>query len=163
MKNFKIESITLILILLVLNVFTVCKGSAQNLEGIFEAAANIIEEDPFPTTDTANNLQVYWGDLEKYFNIFNAEIGEQSYRDPLGRINEWNTLSFIVEAKGYFMIAIFFAYFYDSQGIEVAPFSPVEFNPDYSFSSWSQGKRSRARILIPEDLSNVAYIQFRQM
>lgn len=118
---------------------------------------------PPPTPPPARQPEVEWGVLANYFTISNAQIGRQMQRDPLGRVNEVNALTFTVEAKTTMTVAIFFAHYYDADDIEVAPLSPVQFSPDYSTYQWQPGNRSRATVLLPNDMSKLRTIRFQQL
>ena len=103
-----------------------------------------------------------WEVLSRYFVISNIKIGKQQLQNSVGKINEFNVLSFVVEAKTTFMITIVFAHYYDSDGIETDSPTLVEFKPDY-LGDWQQGNRSRATVILPDDLSVVKIIKFKQL
>ncbi|MFW6174196.1 MAG: hypothetical protein ACOC5K_00250 [Chloroflexota bacterium] len=96
--------------------------------------------------------QIDWGPLQTQFNIGNIRVERQVRSDPLGVTRESPVLAFTVESRGSAMlVAGFQARFYDSEGIEVAPFSVVEFEPDFSMTGgWQPGQRSRGVVLLPD-------------
>jgi hypothetical protein len=104
-----------------------------------------------------------WDPLQEYFTVSNIRIEKQKLQDPLGRIDVFDVLAFTVEVKQAFLIVIFFAHFYDTEGIEVDAMSPVSFEPDYSLIRWSPGVRSRAIVLLPTNMKRVHRIRFSQM
>jgi len=59
--------------------------------------------------------------------------------------------------KEYFTPYGYYAHFYDADGVEI-DMSTVEVAPDYG--AWQAGTRSRANVLLPTDMSQVAYIKF---
>ena len=120
---------------------------------------------PTENQPVSSKLTIEWGILEAYFNISQVHIEKQKFKDPLGKIYEADVLAFTVETKTDFLIAVFFAHFYDSEKIEVTTFSPLQFTPDYSASSWQAGSRSRAVVLLPlpEEMQKVRLIQFTQL
>ena len=105
---------------------------------------------------------IEWGVLSNYFVIENVQAGmHQEVSRITGRVDEVPLLTFTVEAKRRFYTTLFYARFYDPEDIEVDSFSPVEFEPLYD--TWNQGMRSRANIILPRDMSNVAVIKFSQL
>lgn len=104
------------------------------------------------------------GIMKAYFKIGKAEIVKKEFRDPLGHVSYFDVLSFIVESKREFMgPAMFFAYFYDQDGIEIDNMSPVEFAPNPA--QWREGTRSRVSILLPhgERRRQLRLIQVRDL
>lgn len=88
------------------------------------------------------------GIMNSYFKVGKLEITKKEYKDPLGHVSYFDVLTFIVESKREFMgPAMFFAYFYDKDGIEIDNMSPVEFAPNPM--QWREGTRSRVSILLP--------------
>ena len=118
---------------------------------------------PPPTPPPARQPDIEWGVLTNYFTISNARIERQLRPNPLGKAEEFNVLAFTVEAKTTMRVAIFFAHFYDAEDIEVAQLSPVRFNPDYSTYQWQPGNRSRATVILPDNMSNLRTIRFKQL
>lgn len=107
--------------------------------------------------------QIDWGPLATYFNISNIEAGMIEYKDMLGKVQQVPAITFTVEATRTFMLAMFFAHFYDAEGIEVAPFAGLTFQPDYSTWQWQPGNRSRATLMLPSNFDRVALIKFTEL
>ncbi|HYC90688.1 MAG TPA: hypothetical protein VEO54_15840 [Thermoanaerobaculia bacterium] len=104
------------------------------------------------------------GIMKAYFKISEAEIIKKEFRDPLGHVSYFDVLSFTVESIREFMgPAMFFAYFYDNDGIEIDNMSPVEFAPNAM--QWREGTRSRVSILLPlgERRRQLRVIQVRDL
>ena len=61
-----------------------------------------------------------WGIMETYFDISDETLGKAEYTDALGRVYEYDSINFIVEAKrSFYAIIIFEAEFYDEEWIKV--------------------------------------------
>jgi hypothetical protein len=104
------------------------------------------------------------GIMNAYFKFEKSEIVKKEFRDPLGHVSYFDVLSFIVESKREFMgPAMFFAYFYDEDGVEIDNMSPVEFAPNPM--QWREGTRSRVSILLPlgERRRQLRLIQVRDL
>ena len=105
---------------------------------------------------------IEWGVLSNYFVIENVKAGMHQKVDRLGRWGEFPLVTFIVEAKRHFEIPpVYFAHFYDSEGIEVSRVTILGFEPNYT--TWNEGMRSRVNFLLPRDMSNVAVIKISQV
>ncbi len=118
---------------------------------------------PQSTQPMEDQIVIDWHTLEVSFRISKSVISRQSTQNPIGQIYEFNVLTFDVESRTDFMMAIFFAHFYDAQGREVDTFSPVQFEPDYSSGGWSHGIKSRAIVILPDDMSKVKRIKFTSL
>jgi hypothetical protein len=143
---------------------TVEVAETPQAEATPEATEEATEEPTGEATDEASaldHIEIDWGPLANYFKISNVRLETQQLRDAAGRLYDVDVLAFNVESTTSFSLAIFQANFYDADGIEVENFSLVEFNPDY-LGGWYPGVRSRARILVPTDMSQVAAIRFTQ-
>lgn len=99
-----------------------------------------------------------WGDFPNYFTLSNVRIESQRINTG-SQIFDADVLAFTVEARENIMVVpLFMVNFYDAEGIEADVPSLVEFDPMYM--SWSPGLRSRARVLLPLDTSQVELIRF---
>jgi hypothetical protein len=128
----------------------------------------ISTETPIPTTtpkstDGIDQLPpIDWGVMWTYFDISDVTLGKAEYTDVLGRVYEYDSINFIVEAKrSFYAIIIFEAEFYDKDGIKVYS-SFVEFDPDYD--QWEAGDRSRGHVELPStsDMEKVRHIKISQ-
>ena len=126
-------------------------------------------ETPIPTptlkpTDGIDQLPTIddWGIMETYFDISDVTLGKAEYTDVLGRVYEYDSINFIVEAKrSFYAIIIFEAEFYDGDGIKVYS-SFVDFDPDYD--QWQSGDRSKGHVELPStsDMEKVRHIKISQ-
>jgi hypothetical protein len=112
--------------------------------------------------ETAGLPNISWGFFTENFHVSQVQVGRKVGRTTLGEIHAFNMLTFIVAAKASGMLAIHMAKFHDADNIEVAPFSVVEFTPNYMLQ-WQPGQRSRAVVLLPDDLSRVKTIRIVQL
>jgi hypothetical protein len=119
---------------------------------------------PPPTlTDGIDQLPpIEWGIMDTYFDISDITLGEAEYTDVLGKVYEYDSINFIVEAKrSFYAIIIFEAEFYDGDGIKVYS-SFVDFDPDYD--QWQSGDRSKGHVELPStsDMEKVRHIKISQ-
>ncbi|HEY0738575.1 MAG TPA: hypothetical protein VGD69_26895 [Herpetosiphonaceae bacterium] len=103
-------------------------------------------------------VSIVWGALDDQFDISNVQFKRQAIQNPLGQFEEFDTLSFTVESRSDFLVATFFARFFDAEGIEVTSFMPLQFDPEYG--QWYSGQRSRAILILPSEMSRVKEIRF---
>ena len=105
---------------------------------------------------------IEWGIMETYFDISDKTLEKAEYTDVLGRVYEYDSINFIVEAKrSFYAIIIFEAEFYDEDGIKVYS-SFVDFDPDYD--QWQSGDKSRGHVELPStsDMEKVRHIKISQ-
>lgn len=104
------------------------------------------------------------GSLATYFQVSPGSIVTREFTDPLGRVSNLRVYEFLVQARRSFSgaTAIFFAYFYDADGIQI-DVSPVQIQP--MLFDWQPGTRARATIIMPvgNALSRVRLIQIRDL
>lgn len=145
--------------------FGATRGPLFNLprEGTEEGESDTAQDEgQRPRADQSQLPSIDWGPLHEYFTVSNLRREKMKWRDPLGKVVVLDVLAFTVEAKIDFLIVIFFAQFYDTEGIETSPFSLVSFEPMQPLG-WRPGVRSRATVLLPTDFSRVKDIRFSQM
>ena len=117
---------------------------------------------PKPTDEIDQLPSIEWGIMATYFDISDVTLGKAEYTDVLGRVYEYDSINFIVEAKrSFYAIIIFEAEFYDEDGIKVYS-SFVDFDPDYD--QWQSGDKSRGHVELPStsDMEKVRHIKISQ-
>jgi hypothetical protein len=101
-----------------------------------------------------------WGNLTWDFNVSNANIGTIRRRNILGETDQFSAITFLIEAKHSILAPVYFAYFFDGNGIQVG-ISPVVMEPNYG--QWQAGNRANCYILIPPNADNAVAIKISRL
>jgi hypothetical protein len=101
-----------------------------------------------------------WGSFAWDFNISNVNIGTIRQKNMLGETEEFEAITFLIEAKSSIFIPIYFAYFYDSNGVQVG-ISPVAMEPNYG--QWQAGNRANCYVVIPPNAANTVTIKMTRL